>query len=115
MRLSAQFAEQSVQRKFDITLIDPRLLDTHISGSVFASRSNVQDSTEFERGVITENSYGFSLGTPMYFRDLRFSTQISALDRLFPDSEDDLYKRSVAPAITYNSVSYTHLTLPTKA
>ena len=106
LRLSAQFAEQSVQRKFDITLIDPRLFDTHISGSVFASRSNVQDSTEFERGVITENSYGFSLGTPMYFRDLRFSTQISALDRLFTDSGDDLYKRSVAPAITYNSVNH---------
>ena len=41
VRFSAQFAEQSVQRKFDITLIDPRLFDTHISGSVFASRSNV--------------------------------------------------------------------------
>ena len=106
LRLSAQFAEQSVQRKFDITLIDPRLFDTHFSSSVFASRSNVQDSTEFERGVITENTYGFSLGTPMYFRDLRFSTQISALDRLFTDSEDDLYKRSVAPAITYNSVNH---------
>jgi len=39
LRLSAQFAEQSVQQKFDITLIDPRLFDSQVSGSIFASRS----------------------------------------------------------------------------
>ena len=32
LRLSATFAEQSVQQKFDITLIDPRLFDSKISG-----------------------------------------------------------------------------------
>ena len=44
LRLSAQFAEQSVQQKFDITLIDPRLFDSQVSSSIFASRSKVQDS-----------------------------------------------------------------------
>lgn len=83
LRFSAQFAEQSVQQKFDATLIDPRLFDSQVSGSIFSSRSKLEDSTEFERGIITENNYGFSLGTPLYFRDLRFGTQISALDRLF--------------------------------
>ena len=106
LRLSAQFAEQSVQQKFDITLIDPRLFDSQISGSIFASRSKVQDSTEFGRGKITENNYGFSLAMPLYFRDLRFGTQISSLDRIFSDSGDDIYKNSVSPSLTYNTVNH---------
>ena len=106
LRFSAQFAEQSVQQKFDATLIDPRLFDSQVSGSIFSSRSKIQDSTEFERGVITENNYGFSLGMPLYFRDLRFGTQISALDRLFSDSDTDLFKRSVSPSLTYNTVNH---------
>ena len=106
LRLSAQFAEQSVQQKFDVTLIDPRLFDSQVSGSIFSSRSKIQDSTELARGIITENNYGFSLGMPMYFRDLRFGTQISALDRIFSLSEDDLYKRSVSPSLTYNTVNH---------
>ncbi len=106
LRLSAQFAEQSVQQKFDTTLIDPRLFDSQVSGSIFASTSKVQDSTELERGIIIENNYGFSLGVPMYFRDLRFGTQISALDRIFSASGGDLYKRSVSPSLTYSSVNH---------
>ena len=106
LRLSAQFAEQSVQQKFDITLIDPRLFDSQISGSIFVSRSKVQDSTEFGRGIITENNYGFSLAMPLYFRNLRFGTQISSLDRIFSDSGDDIYKNSVSPSLTYNTVNH---------
>ena len=106
LRLSAQFAEQSVQQKFDITLIDPRLFDSQVSSSIFASRSKVQDSTEFERGIITENNYGFSLAMPLYFRNLRFGTQISSLDRIFSDSGDDIYKHSVSPSLTYNTVNH---------
>ena len=106
LRFSAQFAEQSVQQKFDATLIDPRLFDSQVSGSIFSSRSKLGDSTEFERGIITENNYGFSLGMPLYFRDLRFSTQISALDRLFSVSDTDLFKRSVSPSLTYNTVNH---------
>ena len=106
LRFSAQFAEQSVQQKFDATLIDPRLFDSQVSGSIFTSRSKLGDSTEFERGIITENNYGFSLGTPLYFRDLRFGTQISALDRLFSGSDTDLFKRSVSPSLTYNTVNH---------
>ena len=106
LRFSAQFAEQSVQQKFDATLIDPRLFDSQVSGSIFTSRSKLGDSTEFERGIITENNYGFSLGMPLYFRDLRFSTQISALDRLFSGSDTDLFKRSVSPSLTYNTVNH---------
>jgi len=106
LRLSAQFAEQSVQQKFDITLIDPRLFDSQISGSIFASRSKVQDSTEFGRGIITENNYGFSLAMPLYFRNLRFGTQISSLDRIFSDSGNDIYKHSVSPSLTYNTVNH---------
>ena len=106
LRFSAQFAEQSVQQKFDATLIDPRLFDSQVSGSIFSSRSKLEDSTEFERGLITENNYGFSLGTPLYFRDLRFGTQISALDRLFSASDTDLFKRSVSPSLTYNTVNH---------
>ncbi len=106
LRFSAQFAEQSVQQKFDTTLIDPRLFDSQVSGSIFTSRSKLGDSTEFERGIITENNYGFSLGMPLYFRDLRFGTQISALDRLFSGSDTDLFKRSVSPSLTYNTVNH---------
>ena len=106
LRFSAQFAEQSVQQKFDATLIDPRLFDSQVSGSIFSSRSKLEDSTEFERGIITENNYGFSLGMPLYFRDLRFGTQISALDRLFSGSDTDLFKRSVSPSLTYNTVNH---------
>jgi outer membrane protein insertion porin family len=106
LRLSAQFAEQSVQQKFDVTLIDPRLFDSQISGSIFSSRSKIQDSAEFERGIMTENNYGFSFGMPLYFRDLRFGTQISALDRLYSDSDNDLYKRSLSPSLTYNTVNH---------
>ena len=106
LRFSAQFAEQSVQQKFDTTLIDPRLFDSQVSGSIFTSRSKLGDSTEFERGIITENNYGFSLGMPLYFRDLRFGTQISALDRLFSVSDTDLFKRSVSPSLTYNTVNH---------
>jgi len=106
LRLSAQFAEQSVQQKFDITLIDPRLFDSQVSGSIFASRSKVQDSTEFGRGIITENNYGFSLAMPLYFRNLRFGTQISSLDRIFSDSGDDIFKHSVSPSLTYNTVNH---------
>ena len=106
LRLSATFAEQSVQQRFDITLIDPRLFDSEISGSIFSSRSKSQDSTELERGIITENNYGFSLGMPMYFRNLRFGAQINALDRIFSDSGDDLFKHSVSPSLTYNTVNH---------
>ncbi len=106
LRLSAQFAEQSVQQKFDITLIDPRLFDSQVSGSIFASRSKVQDSTEFGRGIITENNYGFSLAMPLYFRNLRFGTQISSLDRIFSDSGNDIFKHSVSPSLTYNTVNH---------
>ena len=106
LRLSATFAEQSVQQKFDITLIDPRLFDSKVSGSIFSSRSKSEDSTELDRGIITENSYGFSLGMPLYFRDLRFGTQINSLDRIFSDSGDDLYKHSVSPSLTYNTVNH---------
>ncbi len=106
LRFSAQFAEQSVQQKFDATLIDPRLFNSQVSGSIFTSRSKLGDSTEFERGIITENNYGFSLGMPLYFRDLRFGTQISALDRLFSGSDSDLFKRSVSPSLTYNTVNH---------
>jgi len=106
LRLSAQFAEQSVQQKFDITLIDPRLFNSQVSSSIFASRSKVQDSTEFGRGIITENNYGFSLGMPLYFRNLRFGTQISSLDRIFSDSGDDIYKHSFSPSLIYNTVNH---------
>jgi len=106
LRLSAQFAEQSVQQKFDITLIDLRLFDSQVSGSIFASRSKVQDSTEFGRGIITENNYGFSLAMPLYFRNLRLGTQISALDRIFSDTGNDIYKHSVSPSLTYNTVNH---------
>ena len=106
LRISAQFAEQSVQQKFDITLIDPRLFDSQVSGSVFTTRSKVQDSTEFGRGIITENNYGFSLAMPLYFRNLRFGTQISSLDRIYSDSGDDIYKHSVSPSLTYNTVNH---------
>lgn len=106
LRLTANFAEQSVQQRFDITLIEPRILNSMISGSIFSSRSKSLDSTEYDRGVITENSYGFSLGRPIYFKDLRFGVQISAMDRLFSESEDDLFKRSVSPSLTYNSVNH---------
>jgi len=106
LRLSANFAEQSVQQKFDVTLIEPRILNSLVSGSIFGSKSKSNDSTEFDRGVITENSYGFSLGRPLYFKDLRLATQISAMDRLFSDSGDDVFKRSVAPSLTYNSVNH---------
>ena len=106
LRFSAQFAEQSVQQQFNATLIDPRLFDSQISGSIFSSRSKSTDSTELDRGIITENSYGFSLGMPLYFRDFRFATQISALDRLFSLSGTDLFKRSVSPSLTYNTVNH---------
>ena len=106
LRLSANFAEQSVQQKFDVTLIEPRILNSLVSGSIFGSRSKSSDSTELNRGVITENSYGFSLGRPLYFKDLRLATQISAMDRIFSDSGDDVFKRSVAPSLTYNSVNH---------
>ncbi len=106
LRLTANFAEQSVQQKFDITLIEPRILNSLVSGSIFGSRSKSNDSTEFNRGVITENSYGFSLGRPVYFKDLRLGTQISAMDRLFSDTGDDVFKRSVSPSLTYDSVNH---------
>ena len=106
LRISAQFAEQSVQQKFDITLIDPRLFDSQVSGSVFTTRSKVQDSTEFGRGIITENNYGFSLAMPLYFRNLRFGTQISSLDRIYSDSGGDIYKHSFSPSLTYNTVNH---------
>ena len=67
LRLSATFAEQSVQQRFDITLIDPRILNSLISGSIFGS---------------------------------------SALDRLFSESGYDLFKRSVSPSLTYNTVNH---------
>ena len=43
---------------------------------------------------------------PLYFRDFRFATQISALDRLFSLSGTDLFKRSVSPSLTYNTVNH---------
>ena len=106
LRLKANFAEQSVQQRFDITLIEPRILNSLISGSIFSSRSKSNDSTEYDRGIITENSYGFSLGRPVYFKDVRFGVQISAMDRLFSESGEDIFKRSVSPSITYNSVNH---------
>jgi len=43
---------------------------------------------------------------PLYFRDLRFGIQISSLDRIFSDSGDDIYKHSVSPSLTYNTVNH---------
>lgn len=106
LRFSAQFAEQSIQQQFDATLIDPRLFDSRVSGSIFTKRSKSDDSTELDRGLITENSYGFSFGMPLYFRDLRFGTQIVALDRLFSTTGSDIFKRSVSPSLTYNTVNH---------
>ncbi len=106
LRLSAQFAEQDVTQQFNLTLIDPRLLDTLVSSSVSVSRRKVADNTGLARGVITENSYGFSFGLPVYYRDLRFSTQVNALDRLYSSGNGNVYKRSVSPSLTYNTVNH---------
>ena len=106
LRLSAQFAERDVTQQFDLTLIDPRIFDTLFSSSVFTSRRRVTDSTGLDRGMITENSYGFSLGRNIYYRELRFSSRFSALDRLYEKDGSDVFKRSVSPALTYNTVNH---------
>ena len=77
-----------------------------VSASVFTSRRKVTDTTGLDRGVITENSYGFSLGRNIYYRELRFSSRFSALDRLYEKDGSDVFKRSVSPALTYNTVNH---------
>ena len=106
LRLNAQFAEKDVSQQFSATLIEPRLLGTRISSAVSASTSQVQANTALEQGSLTENSYGFSLGVPVYFRNLRFSTSVRALDRLYTTETPNLYKRSVTPSLEWNSVNH---------
>ena len=106
LRLSAQFAEKDVTQQFDITLIEPRLFDSLVSASVFTSRRRVSDSTGLNLGMTTENTYGFSLGTPVYYRDLRLSSRFSALDRIYDSDQSNVIKRSVSPSLTYNTVNH---------
>ena len=106
LRLSAQFAERDVTQQFDITLIEPRLFDSLVSASVFTSRRRVSDSTGLNLGMTTENTYGFSLGTPVYYRDLRLSSRFSALDRIYDSDQTNVIKRSVSPSLTYNTVNH---------
>ncbi len=107
LRLSAQFAEKDVSQQFSATLIEPRLLGSRVSSSVSVSTSQVEENTTLEQGKLVENSYGFSLGAPVYFRDLRLSTSVRALDRLYTtDGNSDLFKRSVTPSLEWNSVNH---------
>jgi len=106
LRLSSQFAEKDVTQQFDITLIEPRLFDSLVSASIFTSRKRISDSTGLNLGMVTENSYGFSLGTPVYYRNLRLASQFSALDRLYDTDQTNVIKRSVSPSLTYNTVNH---------
>ncbi|MBC61973.1 MAG: hypothetical protein CMP11_05905, partial [Zetaproteobacteria bacterium] len=101
-----KFAEKDVTQQFDITLIEPRLFDSLVSASVFTSRRRVSDSTGLNLGMTTENTYGFSLGTPVYYRDLRLSSRFSALDRIYDSDQTNVIKRSVSPSLTYNTVNH---------
>ena len=106
LRLNAQFAEKDVTQQFDITLIEPRLFDSLVSGSIFTSRKRISDSTGLNLGMVTEYTYGFSLGTPIYYRNLRLSSRFSALDRIYESDQSNVNKRSVSPSLSYNTVNH---------
>lgn len=106
LRLSAQFSERNVQNDFSVTFIDPRIMDSRLSGSLSASYRRKEDTTGLGRGTILENSYGFSLGIPVYYRELRFINSFNAIDRLYQDATPNVFKRSVTQALVYNSVNH---------
>jgi outer membrane protein insertion porin family len=106
LRLSAQFSEQDVTNEYSVTLIEPRLFSTQVSSSVQFSHRRLSDNTDLERGSLRENSYGTSFGAPVYWRDLRLSVSWNAVDRLYDNGDYDIFKRSVAPTLTYNTVNH---------
>ncbi len=107
LRLSAQFAEKSTTNQFSITLIDPRLFESQVSSTISFSRSSSTDSTELKRGSITENQYSLGFSVPVYYRNLRASVSVSALNRLYEsDNATDVFKRSVTTGISWNSVNH---------
>ncbi len=106
LRLSAQFSEQDVTNEYSVTFIDPRLFSTRLSNSIQFSHRRLADSTGLERGSLRENTYGTSVGMPIYWRDLRLSVSWNAVDRLYDNEGYNVFKRSIAPTLAYNTVNH---------
>jgi outer membrane protein insertion porin family len=106
LRLSTQFSEQDVTNEYSVTFIDPRLFSTRLSSSIQFSHRRLADSTGLERGSLRENTYGTSFGMPVYWRDLRLSVSWNAVDRLYDNEGYNVFKRSIAPTLTYNTVNH---------
>ena len=106
LRLSAQFSEQDVTNEYSVTFIDPRIFSTRLSNSIQFSHRRLADSTGLERGSLRENTYGTSVGMPVYWRDLRLSVSWNAVDRLYDNEGYNVFKRSIAPTLTYNTVNH---------
>ncbi|MBF0278189.1 MAG: outer membrane protein assembly factor BamA [SAR324 cluster bacterium] len=111
LRLNTQFApsaSEGAQTDFSLTFIEPRLLGSQISSSIALSHQNILSTLRPEEDRI-ENSFSISGGFPVY-RRLRFSTRFSTVDRLFTRERSNIFKRSIAPSLGYNTQN--HPTFP---
>ncbi|MGK5091592.1 outer membrane protein assembly factor BamA [Deltaproteobacteria bacterium TL4] len=105
LRLSLQFSERDVTNDFSLTFIEPRLWGTQVSTSFSIAHKRSDDTTGLNRGTITENSFSVSLGQAIY-RQIRLSALYSALNRFFKGDEPHVFKRSISPTLSYDTVNH---------
>jgi len=111
LRLNLQFApnaKEGAQTDFNITFIEPRLLGSQISSSISLAHQNILSSSRPDENRV-ENPFSISAGFPI-FRDIRFSTRFSTTDRIFTRDQPNIFKRSLAPSLGYNTQN--HPTFP---
>lgn len=111
LRLNIQIApnaKEGAQTDFNVTFIEPRLLGSQVSSSISLSHQNILSSLRPQEDRI-ENTFSISAGFPI-FREIRFSTRFSTVDRLFTRDQPYIFKRSIAPSLGYNTQN--HPTFP---
>ena len=104
LRFDVDIAQEGVQNNFSVTFTEPWVLGTRISSSVSLARQNIASASNPESDR-TEHSFSLSVGYPL-IRHLRFSTSYSMVDRKFTGDAPDVFKRSLAPSLTYSTQNH---------
>lgn len=105
LRFSSEFAERNVRHNFALDFIEPHLFDTDYSSDTSISYVNRDDSSELNRGLITELSFSEGIGYRLLPR-LTLSFSLDLINRQFEDNDfHPVQLRGFTTALTYRSVN----------
>lgn len=106
VRTSAEWAQHNVTRKFSVDFIEPYLFGSIISSESSLSYRTLEDSSELNRGLITEMQGSQGFGYPLW-DPFKITFALAASNRSFRDSDTPTTQlRTFTTALNYNSVNH---------